>query len=740
MPRPIRRRKPTRDTNRTHALTAIAISVVVAFPAFSDCDADLDRDGVIGGGDLGILLSAFGEAGPRGVGDLNGDGIIDGADLGILLGSWGDACALPPIEAELAGEPLLDSPFFQHSLAFNVGDSVSVQVDPALYPRAIGVPTTIYVVAHRSATEWAGDATLVDVRAGGAQAVTFPGGALAANQVVVAAGGLSGDAGTGVGVGYDVVIDLDGSGTLSGGDLIDATLDPADIDRPGFSVVKDLTTAGPFPVSTANYTVTGVTSGFSSERVYYPTQVASMGLLPLVVISHGNGHQYTWYDWLGSHLASHGCIVMSHQNNTQPGIETASTTTLQHTQAMIAQQGTIVGGALNGHIDANTIVWIGHSRGGEGVTRAYDRIFDGTFTPTNYALADIKLVSAIAPTDFLGTNSANPHMVPYHLIYGAADGDVCGCPNNDVADSFNLYERAASVRWATYVHGADHNDFNCCGVNDFSGPAGTAIGNSEAQRVGKVAYLCLVKAVLDGSVAAADVLARHYEDLRPLSIAAGTIVVNDHRPASAAPAFVIDDFQTNTGIALSSSGGAVTATVTNLAEAKSNDANTSFSWLASDVMNGMVRGRTSDLERAAVFDYAAPAFLEFEVPAAGQDTTAWRWLSFRAGQGTRHPNTTAALGNQTFLVTLRDIHGTSRSVNLASYKIGLQEPYQRTGFGTGAGWQDEVELVRIRLGDFLAGDNTLDLSAIVAVRFDFAAPDTSAQGRIVLDDVRFDAH
>jgi hypothetical protein len=41
---------------------------------------------VVNGGDLGLLLGAWGTSGP---GDLDGSGVVDGADLGILLGSWG---------------------------------------------------------------------------------------------------------------------------------------------------------------------------------------------------------------------------------------------------------------------------------------------------------------------------------------------------------------------------------------------------------------------------------------------------------------------------------------------------------------------------------------------------------------------------------------------------------------------------------------------------------------------------
>lgn len=52
------------------------------------CPADITNDGVVGGADLGQMLSNWGTNGPGGE-DLNGDGIVGGADLGALLSAWG---------------------------------------------------------------------------------------------------------------------------------------------------------------------------------------------------------------------------------------------------------------------------------------------------------------------------------------------------------------------------------------------------------------------------------------------------------------------------------------------------------------------------------------------------------------------------------------------------------------------------------------------------------------------------
>ena len=65
--------------------------------------------------------------------------------------------------------------------------------------------------------------------------------------------------------------------------------------------------------------------------------------------------------------------------------------------------------ALTGNIDIDRIVWIGHSRGAEGVAIAYDRMFDGTYTPINYNMADIKLISSMLPTDWTGVSRSEEH-------------------------------------------------------------------------------------------------------------------------------------------------------------------------------------------------------------------------------------------------------------------------------------------------------------------------------------------
>jgi hypothetical protein len=62
---------------------------IAGTPTICDCQADLSGDGMVNGGDLGILLSSWGATLPTGVGDVNHDGVVNGADLAVLLSSWG---------------------------------------------------------------------------------------------------------------------------------------------------------------------------------------------------------------------------------------------------------------------------------------------------------------------------------------------------------------------------------------------------------------------------------------------------------------------------------------------------------------------------------------------------------------------------------------------------------------------------------------------------------------------------
>jgi hypothetical protein len=642
-------------------------------------------------------------------------------------------------KTELAGNSLTQFPFFEYVKAFNVNAPVKVAIDPTRFPAIVGDTCKIFVVNHKSQSQWSTDPALVDVTPGGALIQTFVAGTIQANTFEVAAAStLNANAGASIGVPYDVVLDFDQNDILSDGDFIDGLSGEA-----GLYMVSDTTALGPHAVTEEVYNLDATfAAGFGipgfklGEDLYFPTGIAAMGRLPIVIISRGNGHDFRWYDHIGNHLASHGYVVMSHDNDTEPGSEFAATTTIGHTDAFIAmaEGGTIGGGALVGHIDAHRIVWIGHSRGGEGVAIAYDSLFDGAVTPVNYSRGSIRLISSMLPTDFNGTDVANPHDANYHLWTASGDSDVNGGASPNLVQTFHLHDRATGYRQSTVVQGTGHgwfHDEDSAG-DAFTGPCPLDESITHLIQLGHL--LPLVKHYVEGNIPALDFLTRQYETFRPIGVPAANpcvVVSHEYRNGAAVGNFVIDDYQTQTAPNFSSSGGTVTFDVENLTEGRLDDNNSDFSFSAGDPFNGATQGSSTDSTRGVVFDWTdTDRFYEWQIPGGANDFTRFRNLSLRGAQCTQHPNTTAVLGDLTFSLTLRDGAGVTSTINIGAYGGGLEEPYQRNG-----GWHNEMETIRIRITDFLNNGAALNLTDIVAVRINVGPSFGDSKGRIVIDDL-----
>lgn len=716
----------------------ICLSAFLAAPVFSgdgNCDGDCDVDLT----DFASFQLCF--TGPGiAVGfeclcsDLDDDGDVDLTDFNeFQLAFTGPEGSVGATTLELAGNPLGEFPHFEYVRAFNEGDLISLAVDPTLVPGINGLTCDLYVVEAQTAGEWEADGTLTDVRAGGAQAISFSGATVQANTFVINESDmLSSEAGLDLGHGYDLVLDCDQDGILGCVDFIDGFGDEA-----GMYVMHDLTLLGPLTASAGSESIT-LTPGPGNtiqHRVWYPDDIASVGPLPLVVIGHGGGHQFSWYDFIQEHLASYGYVSTSHQN-TFPFPPTLNRV-LFVTDAFLGQLDTIQGGVLDGLVDSTRVSWIGHSLGGRAVVLAYDDLVEGSYVPTNYDLSSVKLISAIAANALDGPLEADRHEANFHMLFGSADGDISGGPSCDQLQPLRHYDRARGFRQSTYVHGADHNDFNCCGFEDFQGPAGTAIGRPEAQQVMKSVYVALHKVYVEGNIPARDYLWRQWESFHPIGVADTTTVVNMYSEGEDSGKRVIDDFQTNPAPDQSSSGGSVFFDVSNLVENRLDDTNSSFTWDPSDPMNGMTYGGAADSTRGVVFDYTVgqEPLIAYGILPGDRDFSPFKYLSFRACQGTRHPETIAELGDLTFTVTLVDGSDVESSINIGAYGGGIEEPYQRTGAGIGAGWQNEFETIRIRLTDFLANGTGLDLGDIEEIRLDFGASFGSSRGRIGFDDL-----
>lgn len=670
--------------------------------------------------------------------------------LGTMLTAYPASAAVT--ETELAGNSISDYPHFEYVKAINANDNVEIAIDPTRFPAIVGQTCDIYVVVAKTTSQWNADNTLTDVTPGGMQTETFSGADIQSNTFQVAAPNqLSANAGLGLGVGYDVVLDCNQDGLLNGDDYIDGRHNES-----GFYRVHDTTAAGPEAVTELTYNINpavaasfGIPAGFEAQNLFFPTNAAGVKAatgenLPLVIVSHGNGHWYEHYDHIGNHLASYGYVVMSHRNNTVPGPISASTTTLAHTGALIDQiaASAIAGaGALTGNIDTNRIVWIGHSRGAEGVAIAYDRLFDGTYAPTNFAMADIKLISSMLPTDFEGTATANPHNANYHLWTASGDSDVDGSASCDLCQTYHLHDRATGNRQSTTVQGTGHGWFhNGGGSSFFTGPCSIGEANTHLVQLGY--FLPLVKRYVDDNIPSIDFLTRQYESFRPIGVPTGDPCIqvsheyldaSPNTPSNPQKTVIIDDYQSQFASGTSSSGASVMFNVDNLTEDRLDDNNSDFTWIASDPFNGATQASATDTSRSVVFDWTGSnKFYEWTIPVGERDFTDNLFLSLRGAQGTRHPNTLAVLGDLTFTITLRDGQAVpvSSSIDIGALGGGFEQPYQRSG-----GWHNEMETIRIRLTDFLNNGSGLDLTDIVAVRLDVGPTHGSSEGRIVIDDL-----
>ncbi|UCF32448.1 MAG: hypothetical protein JSV78_08930, partial [Phycisphaerales bacterium] len=525
------------NRSRTQILLLLACLMfpctAIGVPFDHDGDGDVDLDDLQ---DFTLCLAGPGADVPlpcAGTHDGDGDLDVDLFDFSLFQAAFTGPSA-PVISTQLAGNSLGEYPFFEYVKAFNENATVELAIDPTRFPQIVGQTGDIYVVEAKSVAAWGADPTLVDATPDGAQTETFGGTTIQENTFQVVGPydldsavfvPATGDY-TGLGHGYDMVIDLNQNGELDGGDFIDGLSREA-----GLYIVHDTTQPGPLAVTqVAPYSVGaifGIPSWATNEVLYYPTNIAAMDPLPLIVVGHGNGHDYTWYGHIGHHMASYGYIVMSHQNCGGP-----PECTLGHTDAILELQDTIAGGAISGKIDETRIIWIGHSRGGEGVTRGFDALVEGTYTPTHYTTDSIVLISALLP---IVNPDVDMYHVSFHLWTASGDSDVSGAAGWDLVETFHLHDRATKYRMSTVVQGTGHAWFHDGPESPswFEGPC--PIGQESTHLIELGLFLPLIKYYAEQNVPATDFFWRQYERFHPIGVDTSdpcVVVTNEYRNGS----------------------------------------------------------------------------------------------------------------------------------------------------------------------------------------------------------------
>jgi dienelactone hydrolase len=469
-------------------------------------------------------------------------------------------------------------------------------------------------------------------------------------------------------------------------------------------------------------------------------EILGPGLCPTTPVSQPVD-SFTGYDYLATNLASHGYVVISvdanHINEKDAAFRDAGAmaraqlvvrTLDEFARINASGAGTAgvdpVGLALKGRIDMSRIGLMGHSRGGEGVTKAIEYNRQRTDGPPH----QIKAVFALAPTDFAGhvaTDVAFATLLPY------CDGDVSSLHGAWIYDD-SRYAKPADTgpKHQFTVLGANHNFYNTAWLNDdasfsyrndrYCAPAsGSGVGEGRLARedqmiTGVLTINSFLRHYVGQEAQFEDFLKGRsptpdYACPEDRLDCAGLILTSYHAPA--AQRLVVEDVQ-------------------DTQTTKSNDL------AGSTALNGFFNAttctrfemcpaeRTYANARQLVLGWNATG-ATYKETFAPQDVSRFTMLSWRAGVD----YSDRTIGNQTRLdatVVLHDASGKSAGARVSDYSQALFVPVM------GPSAKLTLNMVHIPL----AAMSGLDLTRVTGVELRF---DQSAKGEIQLADVLFQA-
>jgi dienelactone hydrolase len=652
------------------------------------------------------------------------------------------SCAGPPFLEQLAGIPIGGAPHFHTLEAFVEGQSLRVAVDPARYPSKVGQTYRVYVVAHKTASQWRIDPSLVDL-SGGFETATLSAGPLSANTTL-AWGGMSLPALAHVWhKQYDVVLDFGNDGVYHGDtDIIDriGVLEGFGLEETGgFTLLTDPAVAGDFPVGTHEYNegafAVSVPAAYAETgdptpvtligKLYYPATAAgadtpvstALPSYPVIVIAHGRHgfapDSYLGYEYLARHLASRGFICASvalHELASGWRIHHRGVTILKHITRLISEPTTdplIL--SARARMDAGRVALLGHSRGGEGVVAAQN-IYAGLSPGPGYTL---RAVAAFSPTDGPNWSDTTPGpgpydpALPYLMIYGTRDGDLDGYAGNT---GFRVVDRAGRPRHMITIHGGNHNFFNSTW-----GPDGSpTITRSQQETLAKAFLTPFFSHYLLRQQGYVEMLAGYV--VPPSVGSVGTTIVYTDQPLRLVR-LTVDDSQT-------APPGASTNTLgqPNTNAGLSGLAEESLRYATVPARNYYTHG-TDGLRMAWNTNAGSLRF-----GMGDRSVRSYEYLGFRVGQRFRASGNLNPLNtSQTFSITISDALGhTSPPV-----VISLFAPLPYTD-NVGTYTKSVMQAIRVPLRAFTANGSPLDLRRVSQIRF---ALDQNASGELIVDDL-----
>ena len=197
------------------------------------------------------------------------------------------------------------------------------------------------------------------------------------------------------------------------------------------------------------------------------------GPFPLVLIVHGNHDaaefSYPGYDYLTSHLASHGMIAISVEedflNGFVSGEMDARGIVLLRTLQLFREWNQDSSHLLYQRVDMENIGIAGHSRGGEAAGAAWQFNWErhDPADPDHDFDFSIKSLFAIAPVDgqLFIFRSVILQDVDYFIMHGSHDGDVSDFQGMQMYDrAFPVDQTTTGEKGALFIQGANHGQWN----------------------------------------------------------------------------------------------------------------------------------------------------------------------------------------------------------------------------------------------------------------------------------------
>lgn len=712
-----------------------------------------------------LLVYIAGCAGPAVTTNASKTYTTEGIPDVLTLGPSGLPDNSPPYIDHLAGIPFASHPhlnrppFFHHKEVFIEGDYLYAAVDPNRYPNKVGDTYSIYVVEHKTLSQWEADPSLVDVTGAVETRILEPDILFENYTMVWPNMSLPSWPDTIVWRGksffsmlhifhksYDIVFDFNNNAKYDKeDDILDniGVLERSDAEETGgFTLLKDPASAGDFPVSTYDYNIGLDLIG----RLYYPAASAGtnqpvnidLSSYPLIIIAHGQPEDlgedpridsYLGYEYLGRHLASRGFICASialHQlwNGVHRRDRERAEKILEHVTALLPSDtlvlldpnfGISVLRTIRRRIDPNRVGLLGHSLGGLGVVLAQE-IFSGKDPKPNYAIKAVATFSPSFSAEEGGPWDQTPTL-PYLTIYGTYDGSFRR------GYGLRFFERASRPRHMITIYGANHNYFNekwDDEVHELNSQNPRKIKRNQQESLTKTFITAFFFNYLHDQQAYGELFSGHA--VPPSVSAVPTTILYSDQPKRLNAILTIDDFE-------------------KLPPRKNSLGKENWSAQTSDYAEELLPPCTTMLcqnHGLRVAWESRNAFIAFDIgdEVGGRNVLFYDFLNFRVAQYYREEdNYNKPGGFQDLAVYISDDLGrTSPPVRVRLFAYipftDIPDPEDQDSFPP----KSIMQTVRIPLRAFTANGFHLDLQRANLIVFSF---EKQHSGELIFDDIEF---